>query len=382
MNSASPSRLAFADTLRGLAALSVLISHFGYGFWLYGAEVARLLGAPVVKMEPPVVARAIESALPTSFFGHFGVALFFLISGFVIPLALNDRSRRLFLIGRVLRIWPTYVVGMTLTATVAWLCAAYFGNPRPFPLSTYGLQLVFLRDLFWVPSLDGIVWTLEIEAKFYLIAALLAPAFRGARPAPLLGFAAAAAGLTLLCAQSPDWLRSDATPYRLLYALTLSGQMICFMLIGSILQFFHRGAIGLPQTMAASVLLLACSFTQWPLGVIAGSAFSGIASYCAALGVFICAYAWRERLSRPWPVFRFLAAISYPLYVVHAVAGYAIMRIAIDRGASATLATGLATLYAFAAAVVLHRLVERPTQALSRPQRLGARLLPATGDGA
>jgi peptidoglycan/LPS O-acetylase OafA/YrhL len=35
-----------------------------------------------------------------------------------------------------------------------------------------------VRDVAGWPSLDGIVWTLEIEVKFYLLCALLAPALR------------------------------------------------------------------------------------------------------------------------------------------------------------------------------------------------------------
>ncbi len=171
-------KIEFANTLRGLAALSVLISHYFYTFWKVPSAVAGLIGAPALPVRSNMITIAIDALLPEGLIGHFGVAIFFLISGFVIPFAFLTRSRLEFAIGRVFRLWPTYAVGLTLSSLAVWACAASFGQPRPFPTSTYLLQLLFVRDLWWVPSIDGIVWTLEIEAKFYLAAIVLAPAFR------------------------------------------------------------------------------------------------------------------------------------------------------------------------------------------------------------
>ncbi len=178
-------KVQFADQLRGIAALSVVISHLFYGFYAYQQEVARLIAAPVLAVSTPLVALQ-KGYLPEAFFGHFGVALFFLTSGFVVPFALLDRSVSRFAVGRLLRIWPTYAAGLTVTVLLVLISAAFFGTSRPFSWQTYVLQLLMVRDLFWVPSIDGIVWTLEIEAKFYLLCMAIAPALRAGRALPII----------------------------------------------------------------------------------------------------------------------------------------------------------------------------------------------------
>ncbi len=251
-------KIQFADKLRGIAALSVVASHFLYGFFAYREEVARLVAAPVLSLSTPLVALQ-KSVLPEAFFGHFGVALFFLISGFVVPFALLDRSVPQFALGRLLRIWPTYAVGLTLTVALVLVSAWFFGMPRPFSWQTYGLQILMVRDLFWIPSIDGIVWTLEIEAKFYLLCMVMAPALRRGHPLPIL---AAGLALTLFavgCASLvPGWLTTSGSLYSVLYALSLSAQMITFMLIGVVFNAHYRAVCPRRQLWARQ----ACSLPQ------------------------------------------------------------------------------------------------------------------------
>jgi len=59
-------------------------------------------------------------------FGAFGVGLFFLISGYVIAISLDRYSRRGFLVGRCMRVLPTYAVGYLVRCTVIWAV----GNPN------------------------------------------------------------------------------------------------------------------------------------------------------------------------------------------------------------------------------------------------------------
>jgi len=49
--------------------------------------------------------------------------------------------------------------------------------------------------------------------------------------------------------------------------------------------------------------------------------------------------------------------------VIHGVAGYAIMRIAVDRGVGLAASIAIGTAFAFTAAALLHYFVEGPTQA-------------------
>lgn len=355
-------KILFADKLRGLAALSVVISHFAYGFWAYEQEVARLIGAPPLSATTPIVDFQ-KIWLPEGFFGHFGVALFFLISGFVVPFGLLDRSRLDFAMGRVFRIWPTYAAGLAITVTLVVLSARYFGAPLPFSWATAVLQLLMIRDLFWVPSIDGIVWTLEIEVKFYLLCLVIASALRRGSVPLVLTTGLALAAFSISCALLlPDWLTSGAPLYRVSYALFLSAQMITFMLIGVTFNFHYRGLVSGRLGLLLGSVFLVATLLQWAFGPIRSSLAPGSISYALGLTVFTAAYVARNALARPSAALGFLARISYPLYVVHGVGGYVIMRIAVDRGLGALGATSLALTYSILAATLLHKLIEEPSR--------------------
>jgi peptidoglycan/LPS O-acetylase OafA/YrhL len=358
------SKIGFAHALRGIAALTVLVGHFAYVFWTMPGAVAALVGAPPIQ-PAPYWFTAVLDCLPPAFFGHFGVALFFLISGFVIPFSLVNRSRLEFAIARVFRLWPTYAAGLSITVLFVIACTWFYGTPLPFSWGTYLLQLLFVRDLAWVPSIDGIVWTLEIEAKFYVLMAALAPAIQRGSIALI---AATVALLTLLgvgTAYLPGWLASAATPYKILYGLTLSGQMICYMLIGTVFNFMYRGMLSWRVAAPVTLIFFVGMCAQWPLGTIS-QAVNGIYSYGIAVAVFVGAYIARGRLQRVPRALSWLADISYPLYVVHGVAGYVLMRFAVDAGFGILGSIAVGASFAFFTAWVMHRHVEVPTQLVGK----------------
>src|SRR5260221_11756638 len=90
-------RLAFIDTLRGIAVLSVLLQHSlevivsnhptGEYYWVFHNAIGYYFN-----------------------FGRFGVVLFFFVSGFVIPFSFPDSATpaRDFAIIRFFRLYPAY----------------------------------------------------------------------------------------------------------------------------------------------------------------------------------------------------------------------------------------------------------------------------------
>ncbi|MGD9744518.1 MAG: acyltransferase family protein, partial [Dongiaceae bacterium] len=132
---AAPPRVEFANALRGLAALFVLISHHLGQFWLDRSLAVRYADMP--RLEDSVPTPLLVSILnPTRYidWGAFGVALFFLISGFVIPFAFERYGWKGFLAGRFFRIYPTYAVGFTATLLAIYLGGLYFDRPFPHGL--------------------------------------------------------------------------------------------------------------------------------------------------------------------------------------------------------------------------------------------------------
>ena len=253
-------RLEFANALRGLAALSVVIAH--YNSFFFGS--ASLIGT-IANTPPPIreASPALDAwqwvvlSLPFAG-GEFGVALFFLISGFVIPMSLQKYDWRGFLVGRILRIYPTYFAGFSVTLFALLIAGGIFG--KPFPFDARAVVIHFLpgvRDLAWSPHIDFVVWTLEIEIKFYIVCAVAWKWLRhGDRRvfAIPLAMAGCAIGIEALL---PGWLTSHAFAYRLGYLFTTTSRFFALMFIGVAFFYHHRRRLGTGALGAMSLTLFA-----------------------------------------------------------------------------------------------------------------------------
>ena len=373
MISTSPGpRIAFADTLRGIAASCVLVHHFFYTFWRKPQIVADLIVYPaaIQLIEHAEGPRVPDFGL-ADFWGHFGVALFFLISGFVIPFSVEALSRFGFAIARILRIWPTYVVGLSITLICVAANAA--SAHVAFPFGTWDVLSHYLILPRWptlARPLDGIIWTLEIEFAFYFFCAVMSNHLRNfdgsiflwALLSVPIGYAASAAMNTLLAWSVPA--------FALAHWASSMAQFIAYMLVGTAFYYFFRSKISLRKLALVHALLLLAFIASWRLGVMSLQGWSGPISYLIAYAAFAAAYAARgifsrfpSRLSR---LFSLLADISYPLYVVHAILGYSILAHAIEAGAEPVLAVLLALLVVLVAATILHRVVEVPSRTVGK----------------
>jgi peptidoglycan/LPS O-acetylase OafA/YrhL len=362
-------RAAFADQLRGIAALLVLLSHHGANYWIFQPAIADLTGLPPAFAAAPAGAVPWAQAIAAGFGGLFnagyaGVALFFLISGYVIPFSLRGRTRSGFLLARVVRLLPTYWVGFGIQVLVLLVVQRLLGGQ--FPRSALEVVLNLLPGpqlLAWRPSLDGIVWTLDIEVFFYAFCAVIAPLIL-LRRALLLCAPALAALVGLVLSVDTGWSAIGSLHLvRALTGLALAAPMLVFMFVGTVLHLaeddgrWRRAALLLVPAMLAVFAAL----MRWsPHKDLAGQ----IPSYLMMAAVFILAFLARDRI-RAWRWPTWLASISYPLYVVHGVSGYALMSLALSAGWPALACFVLAVGYSLIAAVALHHLVEEPTRRLS-----------------
>ena len=139
-------RLQFLDRLRFLAVLAVVAQHY-------------------LESAFPVAAKPFLSLGP----GVFGVALFFMISGYVIPLSLKTAEGwRAFLIRRLFRILPMYWVTLGLVLAMgAFGLEPYVeivGMLSPMALISNALLLFeYAGD----PALLGVAWSLSVEFVWY-----------------------------------------------------------------------------------------------------------------------------------------------------------------------------------------------------------------------
>lgn len=137
-------RLLELDALRGIAAIFVVLFHFTY------------------------------QTRMTFFFGRLGVELFFIISGFVILMSIeNSKSKINFLINRFIRLYPTYWICLTLTFACMIFPLLKFHKIDMTIFYQYLVNLSMFQRIFGVEDIDAPYWTLYIELMFYIFVFLI-----------------------------------------------------------------------------------------------------------------------------------------------------------------------------------------------------------------
>ena len=266
--------------------------------------------------------------------GHFGVNLFFIISGFVIFMTLARTERTMdFVVSRFSRLYPAYWAAIALTFAIT------HGLGLPGKLvdaSTALLNVLMFHSLLRVPHVDGVYWTLEVELLFY---AMMLLAFRVGALARIHWLLGGLLSLRLLYLALEHYAGIDLS--WTLSRLLILDYIAWFALGICIYQAVHRRAAdsltGPMFTAVLAVLTLAWG-QSWAIGVLA----------VALAGLVGAAAAGRLPVLR-WRAFTTLGAISYPLYLLHENIGWSVQLALLGAG----LSRDAAVLAAVAGAVVL-----------------------------
>jgi peptidoglycan/LPS O-acetylase OafA/YrhL len=346
-------KIVFANSLRGIAAFMVMLAHYVVMFnHLQGAYG----GLPALAEPPyPWLTRAIYLWLPRLDYGSLGVAIFFLVSGFVIPFSLerygtNVTGAIAFIVARFFRLWPTYLVGVASAIAVLIAVGHIAGVQRVFEQDQVWWQLTLLRDWAGTDEITGIAWTLEIEVKFYLLCTLFGWLLMRR---PLIVFAAML-GLAIVGGLRHVGYPDDGFEWS---NLLFAPQFLSFMLIGTAFHHHMRGRMrGVVVFNYALISLLVFALTQ--------PRVEGV-NYIIAVVVFATCYALRHR-AREIRVLGFMADISYPLYVIHPAIGYSGLRLMMGAGIPPVLALVAQILITIWLARIVHRKVEAPTHDIGR----------------
>ncbi len=323
LSSPKENRLGELDGLRGIAAFIVLLFHLSFFY-----DTSHL--APF--------------AVP---WGHYGVELFFIISGFVIFMTLERGGGiRAFIASRIARLYPAYWAAVLVTT----LTAAVLEDP-PNLIPVAAINLTMLQAFLAIPPIDNSYWTLALEGEFYVLMGLLAATGQLRRidlwclVALLAGFAAHAMQAAGLMA----W--PQALP--LLFV-----DYVNFFVIGICLYRLREGA-GTHLTRA--VLALAIIYAGQGGGKFSlnpsGSTYLPIALACAA--ITWCAVTGRLPFLRTRPLLWF-GGISYPLYLVHQRIGTGTMNWLGLRGVPGWAAFTAAVLTVIALAAAIEYWIDRP----------------------
>ncbi|MFF9172192.1 MULTISPECIES: acyltransferase family protein [unclassified Streptomyces] len=297
---AQPPRLALVDGLRLAAALFVAAFHF------LGTTNPAILGE-----SPKEFSYLVHRA---ALYGWLGVEMFFLISGYVICMSAWGRSPGQFAVSRISRLFPAYwFVILLIVARIAII-----------PMQTGDIYSVIhprvvLSNLTMFPGplkvglLDGVAWTLDVEARFYLLMAVV------------LKFGATYHRMMTFCTV---WLVAafitHSTQNKLLDQFTLSayaGYFIAGIAVYLMCRFGHNMMLwfllGMAWAYQLSVLQLRVNFhpatshthktVSWTLCALLVTGFLTVLMM-ASLGPL-------RRIRWRWLVTA--GALTYPFYLVH-----------------------------------------------------------------
>jgi len=367
----SAARILFAQYLRGIACLMVMIFHLAGVFWLWPAA-AGLANTPVYNGTVPSIVNLVNP-LGIINWGAVGVGLFFLISGFVIPLSLQKKDSIQFLIGRFFRIFPTYAVGFSISICALGLAGWYYARNFVYPIQIVLLNYLLLWDVFTGVSIDGAAWTLVIELKFYIICAMIIFWLRKADWQKILFLCVALfVGLRLIL----DNIIPSTLGGISLYFYEFDVPFLTFMFIGTMLYFYHYKKISLKETIFSIIVLSGLFMVSSAEG--AGQAPLPPANgYFIGMGIFIACFAYSQLkdkiplkmtwnpgvfiLTKAEGVLAFMADISYPLYIIHGITNYVLMRILLDIGFSPYIVLLIGISDSILIALFLHTFIEIPS---------------------
>lgn len=324
----SARRLQALDALRGIAALAVVLFHYTTNLRYNYPQFRPLLSFP---------------------YGHFGVELFFVVSGFVIFMSLaRARSVADFAVSRFARLFPAYWAGLLLTAS---LLATGGLADRTIGHTDTLFNLTMLQEFFGVPHVDGVYWTLARELVFYLLMGLLLARKKTSRVHAVMGLllalqaAASIADRTGLTA-----LRDNHAASLLLYPF------VHLFAAGIALYGIHRTPKSRPDWLLLSAALVCELLLPRPDGGKLGHLI--VVSAIAAVGLVATGrLQWLATRPLLW-----LGSISYALYLVHQNIGYWLIHRLTAAGWSLPGAILAALLLALALAHALRNLVEEPGQ--------------------
>jgi peptidoglycan/LPS O-acetylase OafA/YrhL len=390
-------RMAWLDALRGLAALVVAWYH----------------------LSPSVIGSRHHLAVHRYIdLGKYGVLLFFLVSGYVIPMSLERHgSMRRFWAGRLFRIYPAYLAAIAVILVLVELGVMPLPpTARTETATTLLGHVTMMPDLLGVRGLVWPFWTLTFEMIFYLLvgglfvnnlhrlsawwAAGLAVLAATAGPVlPDARFGATVADRRLLAVllvfavglSVAAYLSGRRTPVLLAglaglgflalpllnghptrwSSATSSGQailMLAVMFAGTVIyRLHHRQIRPVAGGAALAVVLISAAGTTWlhtgDLGTLRQWAVQSV----AVAATFAVAFALRHR--RIPAVAAWFGAASYSIYLLHMVVLYAAGHFLgrhdptiMDR---VTLGTAFAVV-TLGAAWLCHSYVEKPGQRLGR----------------
>ncbi|HEY8781718.1 acyltransferase family protein [Flavobacterium sp. UBA6046] len=254
--------------LRGVAVLSVALCHYGNPL----SKSGYLAGMFNIFHD----------------YGKYGVNIFFVISGFIIPLSMDKAKYTIkyyfrFLFKRAIRLHPPYLVALALTLLLVGVANRVKHIPFPETLPSI-IESCFY---FHIPENNPVFWTLQVEAEYYIFMGLF---FVALKSSPKLTLCIAIPLIMLLS-------QTGIVKYISLF------DYIIFFLIGAVGYMIYNKVGSYQLELACLIALIAFSFI-----------FYALAASIAVLFTVSLILLYKGTGNR---FFDFFGEISYSVYLIH-----------------------------------------------------------------
>lgn len=330
-------RVEVLDLLRLVAVLAVVCYH--YSFRGAAADGYTNVSLP-----------AIEGVAK---YGYLGVQLFFIISGFVIAYSAEGRTAASFAIARFARIYPGFLVCMTVT----FLVSLAIGGPRfAVSLPQWLGNLVIVSPAVKQPFMDGAYWSIVYEITFYGWVVLLASLMNFRRNIEWIVIA---------------WLAISMLNLFLIHSGIVSRLFLTdqsgFFVEGLLLYEIYKGRrdvvlyllLALAASLSIDQAFIGANWVREHFHIQIDNMV--VAAVCLAALASVALSLYVRRMPLPAPVLLAIGGLTYPMYLLHQHIGFMLLN-RFDGHASAAILIGCTTLMMLAVAWFVWRFVERPSQ--------------------
>lgn len=346
-------RLAYLDLLRVVSVILVMWGHFvsvgGAAQMIPGVINPDLTALPLID-STQWRAYLLEVFLIEKFSTQsaiLGVSLFFLITGYLMPIMCDRYSRTTFLINRFFRIFPTLIVAMVVMGIFL-----YVTQKITFDAKSYFASISLTYLWFGIAPVAGVLWTLVIEVLFYLIAFLL-----GIFTMRRMIFIQSTLLLVILL----------GVAYREHYYIWLAGyqaRFLLFIIIGSAFYLAEKEKTTLAKlaTLLPSIAFSYIGFQLFKLGKVDASTYENVGTHLLSVAIFLGFHQLGPALLNRLPTLvSALAGLVYSFYLTHVAIGLvtmALVREHINQPYPMLLSAILTSLFV---SWVIHQFIEKPS---------------------
>ncbi len=280
------------DNLRALALMSVFCHHLNH---VYG--------------------------VPIFFFGTyggvFGVQLFFLLSGYLIIQSAKKYPLKTYLIHRICRIFPAYLVIFLSIGLLFDIInkLSILEHPRELLINLTLMQHVFPQALMQFEILH-VSWTLTLEVIWYLLAPFLVwSLYRHPHISLIVSITLSSIWASLASAKMLDWLYLSSgiiqDHNRYFFINNAFPAQLCFFVMGAYLFLQREQLTRIYYAVLVAVYLLIILFLSRFMHTLTSPSFVTGVGITALFIIALKAPSWNSYF------LKWIANISYSFYLLH-----------------------------------------------------------------